>query len=327
MIATAYLYKNRRKLNVKESRKRIFETLYFMLGEDIRQYLKDDNITEIYTNSNDPQIRIDTRDKGMMATGKFLEPEVIANIIYTIADLTNTVCNEKNPSLPADFDGIRFQGLLPPIVKLPKFNMRKHSIGILSLDDYVKNGVMTAVQKEVLLKAIREHKNVVAAGGTKSGKTTFLNAILAEVAKTGNRVVILEDTPELQCAADDVDYLRTSDERAMTDLLRDTLRLTPQRIVVGEVRGAEALSLLDAWSTGHSGGCSTVHSNSAVQTLRRLEELTQRAEDRPHHAMIAEAVDVVVYLKMNGLRREVEQIIAVDGWDYEEQRYMIRELA
>lgn len=230
----------------------------------------------------------------MIATGKYLETETIANIIYTVADLTNTVCNDKNPSLPADFDGIRFQGLLPLVVKLPKFNMRKHSIGILTLDDNVRSGMMTIEQRDVLIEAIRGHKNVIAAGGTKSGKTTFLNAILTEIARMGNRIVILEDTPELQCAADDVDYLRTSDERDMTALLRDTLRLTPQRIVVGRYGGAEALSLLDAWSTGHSGGCSTVHSNSALQTLRRLEELTQRAENRPHQAMIAEAVDVIV---------------------------------
>lgn len=312
---------------MKESQKRLFDTLYFMFGEDIRRYLEDDNITEIYTNSNDPQIRIDTRDRGMLATGKYLEPETIANIIYTVADLTNTICNEKNPSLPADFHGIRFQGLLPPVVRLPKFNLRKHSVGILTLDDYVQSGVMSKTQKDVLKKTIQNRKNIIAAGGTKSGKTTFLNAILSEIAKTNDRVVILEDTPELQCAADDVDYLRTSDERNMTDLLRDTLRLTPQRIVVGEVRGAEALSLLDAWSTGHSGGCSTVHSNSAVQTLRRLEELTARAEDRPHQTMIAEAVDVIVYLQMNGLKREVEQIIAVEGWDYEKKQYVVRELA
>lgn len=311
----------------KESRKRQFDTMYFMLGGDIQKYLHDDTVTEIYTNSHDTQIRIDTNDRGMVATGKYLAPEMIANIIYAVADLTNTVCNEKNPSLSADFDGIRFQGLLPPIVKIPKFNMRKHVLGILSLDSYVESGVLTAVQKEILVKAVWENKNIVAAGGTRSGKTTFLNALLAEVAKTGDRVVILEDTLELQCAADDVDYLRTSDERDMTALLRDTLRLSPQRIVVGEVRGAEALSLLDAWSTGHQGGCSTVHSNSAVQTLRRLEDLAQRAEERPHQAVIAEAVDIIVYLKRQGLKRKVEQIIAVDGWDYERQQYMIRKLA
>lgn len=312
---------------MRESKKRLFETLYFMFGEDIRRFLDDGNITEIYTNSNDPQIRIDTRDKGMLPTGKYLDPDMIANIIYTIADLTGTVCNERNPSLAADFNGIRFQGLLPPIVKIPKFNMRKHSVGILTLDDYVASGIMTDTQKDVLVEAVWGHKNIIAAGGTRSGKTTFLNAILTEVAKTKERVVILEDTLELQCAADDVDYLKTSDERDMTALLRDTLRLTPNRIVVGEVRGAEALTLLDAWSTGHSGGCSTVHSNSARQTLRRLEDLAQRAEDRPHQAMIAETVNVIAYLKMTGLKRNLEQIIAVDGWDYERQQYVIRELA
>jgi type IV secretion system protein VirB11 len=255
-----------------------------------------------------------------------MDAQTAANIIYTIADLTGKICNDANETLAAEFQGIRFQGLLPRVVEKPAFNMRKHCAGALTLEDYVTSGIMTRRQQQVLLEAIYSRKNILAAGGTKSGKTTFLNAVLAEIAKNGDRVVLLEDTKELQCAAQDMDRLLTTENKKLEDLLRDTLRLTPERIVVGEVRGAEALILLDAWSTGHKGGASTIHANSARQTLRRLEELTARAEARAHQYMIGEAVDIIVYLRYSGLKRRVEQILAVDGWDANKEEYLVREL-
>lgn len=302
------------------------ETLYYLLGDDIRAYLADDNITEVYLNTNSDQIWIDTKDRGRVATGKMMDAQTAANVIYTIADLTGKICNDANETLAAEFQGIRFQGLLPRIVEKPAFNMRKHCAGALTLEDYVTSGIMTERQHQVLLEAIYSRKNILAAGGTKSGKTTFLNAVLAEIAKTGDRVVLLEDTKELQCAAMDMDRLLTTENKTLEDLLRDTLRLTPERIIVGEVRGAEALILLDAWSTGHKGGASTIHSNSARQTLRRLEELTARAEARAHQYMIGEAIDIIVYLRYSGLKRSVEQILAVDGWDANKEEYLVREL-
>ncbi|VBB08572.1 type ii secretion system protein e [Lucifera butyrica] len=302
------------------------ETLYYLLGDDIRAYLADDNITEVYLNSNSDEIWIDTKDRGRVATGKMMDAQTAANVIYTIADLTGKICNDTNETLAAEFQGIRFQGLLPRVVEKPAFNMRKHCAGALSLEDYVTSGIMTERQQQVLIDAIYSRKNILAAGGTKSGKTTFLNAVLAEIAKTSDRVVLLEDTKELQCAAPDMDRLLTTENKTLEDLLRDTLRLTPERIIVGEVRGAEALILLDAWSTGHKGGASTIHSNSARQTLRRLEELTARAEARAHQYMIGEAIDIIVYLRYSGLKRSVEQILAVDGWDANKEEYLVREL-
>ncbi len=301
-------------------------TLYFLLGPDIRAYLADDNITEVYLNTNSDQIWIDTKDRGRVATGKQMDARTAANVIYTIADLTGKICNDTNETLAAEFQGIRFQGLLPRVVEKPAFNMRKHCAGALTLEDYVSSGIITRRQQEVLLDAIHSRQNILAAGGTKSGKTTFLNAVLAEIAKTGDRVVLLEDTKELQCAAPDMDRLLTSANKTLEDLLRDTLRLTPERIIVGEVRGPEALILLDAWSTGHKGGASTIHANSARQTLRRLEELAARAEARPHQYMIGEAIDIIVYLRYSGLKRRVEQILAVDGWDARKEEYLVRDL-
>jgi type IV secretion system protein VirB11 len=190
----------------------------------------------------------------------------------------------------------------------------------------VNDKIMTEGQKQVILQAIHERKNIIAAGGTKSGKTTFLNAILAEISKEPDRIVMIEDTRELQCSAEDYLPLKVTDARDMNDLLRDTLRATPDRIVVGEVRNGEALALLKAWNTGHDGGCSTVHSSSAMQTLERLEEMVMEVSKSPQQSTIAGAVDVIVYLRRYGNSRIVEEILGVDGYDRERQKYLTHKL-
>ena len=181
---------------------------------------------------------------------------------------------------------------------------------------------MTTRQKAIIMTAIQQKKNIIAAGGTKSGKTTLLNAILQEISKLPDRVILIEDAPELRCTAKDHVSLRTMPNVTMDHLLRATLRKTPDRIVVGEVRGGEALSLLDAWSTGHSGGCSTVHSNSAMDTLIRLENMTSRVARNPQQFTISRAVDMIVYLKYEHLKRRIEEIISVESYDYVTHQYV-----
>jgi len=190
----------------------------------------------------------------------------------------------------------------------------------------VRDGIMTNEDKQVIVDAIKTRKNIIAAGGTKSGKTTFLNAILAEISKQPDRIVMIEDTRELQCTAEDFLPLKVTDTRSMNDLLRDTLRATPDRIVVGEVRNGEALSLLKAWNTGHDGGCSTVHSSSALQTLERLEEMVMEVSKTPQESMIGSAVDVIIYLQRQGTSRIVEDILSVDGYDRTAQAYVTHSL-
>ena len=194
------------------------------------------------------------------------------------------------------------------------------------VDTFSKGRVLTARQREIILGAIRDRKNIIAAGGTKSGKTTFLNAILAEISRSDDRIVMLEDTRKLKCAARNYLSLKVTENCSMSDLLRDTLRATPDRIVVGEVRGDEALALLDAWNTGHDGGCSTVHSSSAMLTLRRLEQLVSRVSVTPQQETIAGAVDVIVYLRRKGTGRVVEEILSIDGYDGEKGRYITHPL-
>ena len=313
--------------NKSEALKRAMDTLEFTMGFDIVGYMKDADITEVIVNP-DGKIWVDSFTNGHHDTGKTLEAERTRQIIYQIADMKGTVCTLESPMLEAELpDGSRFQGYIPDVVPAPSIIIRKHAVRRMTLADYVQNGSMTENQRDAIMDAILHHKNIIAAGGTNSGKTTFLNAILAEISKLQERIVLIEDTPELQCTAEDFLPLRTSDSTDMAGLLRGTLRSSPKRIVVGEVRGAEALSLLDAWSTGHSGGCSTVHSNSAEQTLNRLERMVSRVSVTPQQETIAEAVDVIAYLKLKGMRRYVEEVIAVDGYDAEKQKYIIHRIA
>ncbi len=311
----------------EEAQKRVLQTLEYTLGHDIMEYLKDPDVVEIIVNP-DTKLWVDTRSKGRIDTGNKILPETSQQVIFQIASMKNTICSAENPTLATELpDGSRFQGFLPNVVKAPSFIIRKHTQRHLTLQDYVDDGIMTAKQREVILQAIRDHRNIVAAGGTKSGKTTLLNAILSEISKCHERIVMIEDTQELQCTAEDHLDLKVTNQRSMSALLKDTLRSTPERIVVGEVRGEEALALLDAWNTGHDGGCSTVHSSSAYLTLNRLEQLVSRVSITPQQETIAGAVNVIVYLRRRGTSRYIEEILSVDGYDAEKRQYLTHKLA
>ena len=314
---------------VWERRLRVLETC---LGRSIMQYMHDDNVTEVMVNP-DGRLWLDTFDKGVVPTDVVMEPEDTKRIIYMVASISGQVIDPKvDPSLQANipasrlFSNCRFQAELPPIVNAPSFNIRKHSKIVITLDDYVRQGAMTEMQRQVILDAIHGKKNIIAAGGTGSGKTTLLNAILAEISTLGDRIVTIEDTKELKCTAENYVALSTTDTVDMDNLLRKTLRLSPNRIVVGEVRGKEALTLVDAWSTGHRGGCSTVHSDSAHDTLFRLEDLVSRVSVSSQQAGIARAIDVIVYIERRAVSRTIAEVLSIDGWDRERHDYMTHRL-
>ncbi len=312
-----------------ESLERKIAQLEYSMGEELIRLMNDDAVFEVIANP-DGKVWIDTFDRGRVDTGIVLDAGQIRQIIFDVAALNDSVISEAFPLLEAEipdsrlFDRSRFQGELPDVVPSPDFNIRKHPKRVLSLDDYVKQGTMTTRQKAIIMTAIQQKKNIIAAGGTKSGKTTLLNAILQDISKLPDRVIMIEDAPELRCTAKDHVSLRTMPNVTMDHLLRATLRKTPDRIVVGEVRGGEALSLLDAWSTGHSGGCSTVHSNSAMDTLIRLENMTSRVARNPQQFTISRAVDIIIYLKYEHLKRRIEEIISVESYDYVRHEYITR---
>jgi P-type conjugative transfer ATPase TrbB len=210
--------------------------------------------------------------------------------------------------------GERFEGLLPPVVAAPTFAIRKPAVAVFLLDDYVSAGIMCAAEADRLRSGVAQRLNILVAGGTGTGKTTLTNALLAEVAKTTDRVVLIEDTRELQCRAPNLVAMRTKDGVAsLSDLVRSSLRLRPDRIPIGEVRGAEALDLLKAWGTGHPGGIGTIHAGSAIGALRRMEQLIQEAVVTVPRALIAETIDLVAVLSGRGSTRRLAELARVEG--------------
>ena len=297
------------------------------LGRDVVEAFADDDVTELYVNAHDGLLRLDTHVRGKVSTGTRLQATRIEQFLGAVASFHGDPLGPTAPSVQAELPhgtlkGARLQGFVPPLVPHACFVVRKPAQRVFRLANYVSTGVMTLQQKDAVETAVRDHENILVAGGTGSGKTTLCNALLLEMTDQfpRERVVVLEDTGELQCRADDYLALRTSDEVSLSDLVRFTLRCTPDRIVVGEVRDAAALDLLDAWATGHPGGCATVHATTARGALHRLDRLAQRANVPPQHALVAEAVGVVLLVEGGNAGRRVREVVRVlghDGTDYE----------
>jgi type IV secretion system protein VirB11 len=251
-------------------------------------------------------------------------------IIKTVAGYHGKEITRGKPILEGEFplDGSRFAGQLPPVVSAPTFAIRKRAVAIFTLEQYVDAGSMTATQCVALTDAVAAHRNILVIGGTGSGKTTLVNAIINEMVACdpSERIFIIEDTGEIQCAAENFVQYHTSVDVTMTALLKATLRMRPDRILVGEVRGPEALDLLDAWNTGHEGGAATLHANSAPAGLARLRSLITRNESAPAEIeqLIGEVVHVVVHIARTPEGRRVQEILAVSG--YRDGQYLTKTL-
>ncbi|MGO9025302.1 MAG: P-type conjugative transfer ATPase TrbB, partial [Beijerinckiaceae bacterium] len=262
------------------------------LGPQIAEWLDDESVVEVMLNP-DGRLWLDRLKSGLEDAGASLSPEDGERIVRLVAHHVGAEVHANAPRVSAELPetGERFEGLLPPVVAAPTFAIRKPAVAVFTLDDYVAASVIGREQAAILRAAVATRKNILVAGGTSTGKTTLVNALLAEVAKTSDRVILIADTRELQCAAPNLVSLRTKDGAAtLSDLVRSSLRLRPDRIPVGEVRGAEALDLLKAWGTGHPGGVGTIHAGSALGALRRLEQLIQEAVVTVPRALIAETI-------------------------------------
>lgn len=241
-------------------------------------------------------------------------------IIKTIAGFHGKEITRLKPILEGEFplDGSRFAGQLPPIVPAPTFAIRKKAVAIFPLEQYVSDGIMTSSQFDSITKAVKDHKNILVVGGTGSGKTTLVNAIINKMVEFDptERVFIIEDTGEIQCAAENYVQYHSTIDVPMTQLLKTTLRMRPDRILVGEVRGPEALDLLMAWNTGHEGGTATLHANNAKAGLDRLAMLISMNPEspRPIEPLIGEAVHVVVFIAKTQEGRRIQEIIQVSGY-------------
>ncbi|HTL91574.1 MAG TPA: P-type conjugative transfer ATPase TrbB [Steroidobacteraceae bacterium] len=295
-----------------ERRTRMLRTA---LGPAIAAHLEDADVAEVLLNP-DGTLWVDRLGEGPVATGLTLSAHDADRIIRLVAAQVGREVHASAPILSAELPltGERFEAVVPPVVRSPAFAIRKRAVAALELAHYVASGVMSRAQAAYLRTAVRQRQNVLIAGATSTGKTTLVNALLHEVALTGDRVVLLEDTVELQCRVADHVALRSYPGVAtMADLLRSTLRLRPDRIVVGEVRGAEALDLLKAWGTGHPGGLATIHAGSALGALLRLEQLILEVAMTVPRPLIADAVNVIVMLSGRGNARRVEAIVRVRG--------------
>ena len=301
----------------QEAQGRRRQMLRTAFGPTIAAALGDPTVIEVMVNP-DGKLWVERAAEGRRDSGERIGSAEVERIIRLVAAHVRREVDDKAPIVSAELPetGERFEGVMPPVAPAPCFAVRKPADVLFRLADYVAARIMSVRQAEALALAVRERKNILVVGGTSSGKTTLVNALLAEIADLDQRVVILEDTRELRCAAADCVALRTKPGVAtLADLVRSTLRLRPDRIIVGEVRGPEALDMLKAWNTGHPGGITTVHANSGPAGLYRLEQLVQEAVVTVSRDLIVQAIDIVVFLEGRGTSRRVETLLEVASLD------------
>ena len=313
----------RDKLRIK---KEIYNTLRKF--DVLSELLEDDEITDIMVNGTS-DIYIDK--KGVMQPSglRFETCEKLENVIQHIVSGHNRVVNETNPIVDVRMeDGSRVNIVLPPVaVDGPALTIRKFPKSDFTMDRYVEMGAISCEAADFLKTAVKAGYNIFISGGTGSGKTTFLNVLSAFIPVT-ERVITIEDSAELRIQGiDNIVRLETrnanlegKNEITMSDLIKSSLRMIPSRIIVGEVRGSEALDMMQAMNTGHDGSLSTGHANSAQDMISRLETLVLMAKDFPIQAIrrqIASAIDIIVHLgRLRDRSRkvlEISEVLYCDG--------------
>jgi P-type conjugative transfer ATPase TrbB len=305
-----------------EAARRALDLLHTAMGP-IQGWLLDPTIVEVMLNP-DGRLWVDRQPGGLEYTGERLSAEAGDRLIKAVAHHAGGEVTPRSPRISAELpeSRARFEGLIPPIVKAPTFAIRKPAVAVFTLAQYAEAGIMTAEQADLLRDAVARRRNILVVGGTSTGKTTLVNALLAEVAETDDRIILIEDIPELQCKAPNFVAMCTMEGVAsMSELVRSSLRLRPDRIPVGEVRGgAEALDLVKAWGTGHPGGIGTIHAGNAVGALYRLEQLIQEVVVTVPRALIAETINVIAVLAGRGTGRRLVELAEVErlkaGEDY-----------
>lgn len=291
----------------------LLDLLEISLGSEIMKCMNNNEINEIMANC-DGKVFVDHYKKGMYYVCN-ISPEMARNVVTLVANYVNKEVTEKDPIVSAELpgSGFRFEGNIPPITAVSTFSIRKYSILDLSLDSYIEAEIMTKRQVEIIKEAIKEHKNILVIGGTGSGKTTLCNAILDEMSKYNERIIIIQDTNELKCKVENRVFLRSTVWTSIRDLLYTTLRRTPTRIVIGEVRDGAALNVIKAWNTGHSGGVCTLHADDAYLGLMQLESYISEASNSPQERTIVNTIDLVIDIQRKGPVRKVNEIIQLKG--------------
>lgn len=319
--------------NFTESQHRLYEKLSRDLTQPIVSFLGDKDINEIMLNP-DGKLWIDSAVKGQSCVGLLTKAQAFS-IMNAIAGIHGFVVSQHCPRLEAELPyygvmkGERFTGQVPPVVSAPCFTIRKKSDIVFTLDDYVKTHRLTESQANILCQLIQEQKNILICGGPGSGKTTVTNALIVEAVKSdeNQRFLILEDLPELQCHAPNRVAMLTSDDVDMTGLLRAAMRMRPDRILIGEVRGKEALDMLKAWNTGCPGGICTVHANGAEEAIQRILDLTMEAGlTVTPIQLVLHTIDAIVSVVRKGSQKGfIHEILALG--DYNNGKFSFEKLA
>lgn len=307
---------------LNELQERRLENIRHAMGDVMLAALADPEVVEVFLNPD-----------GMLWAESFGKMRIIGEMctedatvfLRQVATSLGAALSYENAIIEGELptDGSRFLGLAPPIVERPAFNIRKKASRVYPLSEYVSKGVLSFRVAEMLRESVANHENILVVGGTGSGKTTFCNALLDTLGEVDpeSRVLIMEDTREMQCKMRDVVFMRSYEHASMQLLLRAMMRARPDRVCVGEVRGGEALQLLKAWNTGHPGGVCTVHANSAYQGLTRLDQLICEVSVNPQRELIGEAVQIAVFLSRTPTGRKVKEVIRVHGYDPISQKY------
>jgi len=302
-------------------KQRLIAKIECELGDTITDALRDPQTIEVLLNP-DSSIWQERLGKPMQNIGA-LDPVRAESAMKTIASYCDSLLTRENPTISCELpiDGSRFQGMIPPVVRAPSFAIRKKAINVFTLDEYEQAKIITPEQKKRIQAAVKNHENILIAGSTGSGKTTLTNGIIVEMVRQNSdeRILIMEDTAEIQCLARNALIMRSTAQTSLLALLQSTMRLRPDRILIGEVRGREAWTLIKAWNTGHPGGIATLHANNAKAGLLRLEQLSAEDPDAPRQAeylrgVIAESIDLVVYISKTARGRQVKQLLDVTGY-------------
>lgn len=308
---------------------RIIERIYHAFrGLDALQPLLDDReVSEIMINNHE-EIFVEKRGEVFQSDLKFESQEKLEDIIQSIVSKVNRIVNESSPIVDARLkDGSRVNIVLPPIaLKGPVMTIRKFPERALTIDDFVNYKSITPEVAHILEKLVKARYNIFISGGTGSGKTTFLN-VMSNFIPGDERIITIEDSAELQISSvPNLVSLETRNantegkgEISIRELIKSSLRMRPDRVVVGEVRGEEALDMLQAMNTGHDGSLSTGHSNSTYDMLSRLETMVLTGANLPVEVIrqqISSAVDIMVHLsRMRDHTRKVVEVTEVLGFE------------
>jgi Flp pilus assembly CpaF family ATPase len=335
-LVRPHLHKELRRYLILRTLKKDLKDTVFGFGP-LQDLLRAPTISEIMVVKSD-QIYVERDGVVELSGRRFISDKTTESIIERIVAQVGRRIDKSQPLVDARLpDGSRVNAVIPPLaVRGPCLTIRKFPAYRYTMDDMIENGTITSSAAMFLRACVVDKRNVLVSGGTGTGKTTMLN-ILSSFIPHRERIVTIEDTQELQLHQDHVVTLETkpanvegTGEYTIRDLVKNSLRMRPDRIIVGECRGSEALDMLQAMNTGHDGSMTTVHSNSSEEVIKRLEVLVLMAVELPVqsiHRQIASALDLIVQItRLPGGRRRVTQISEVAGYDAERKELVVHDI-